>query len=149
MIRTSVMTSLEGRSIAFVNLFLFTIYFTYIIIGIALNLQVDTSRKGQIIPVQARNKHEKAVLYLCGQRNHTKRKFVKNFRIITQNFMNCKNMSLKVTLVCKFIFAQQTFLLIDYFSKPQAVLSYCEQKAKQLLKFSFGSLLIKKLYDSS
>jgi hypothetical protein len=33
MIRTSVLAALEGRSIAYVNIFLFMIYFTYIIIG--------------------------------------------------------------------------------------------------------------------
>lgn len=33
MIRTSVLAALEGRSIAYVNVFLFMIYFTYIIIG--------------------------------------------------------------------------------------------------------------------
>jgi len=33
MIRTSVLSGLEGRSIAYVNIFLFMIYFTYIIIG--------------------------------------------------------------------------------------------------------------------
>ena len=46
MIRTSVMTSLEGRSIAFVNLFLFTIYFTYIIIG---NASFWSSHRGRVI----------------------------------------------------------------------------------------------------
>jgi len=33
MIRTSVLAGLEGRSIAYVNIFLFILYFTYIIIG--------------------------------------------------------------------------------------------------------------------
>ena len=50
MIRTSVMTSLEGRSIAFVNLFLFTIYFTYIIIGNASFL-LGYSERAEVGPL--------------------------------------------------------------------------------------------------
>ena len=48
MIRTSVMNQLEGRSIAFVNLFLFTIYFTYIIIGGVVFMWLEKPREEEV-----------------------------------------------------------------------------------------------------
>ncbi|CAG5095039.1 Oidioi.mRNA.OKI2018_I69.XSR.g14002.t1.cds [Oikopleura dioica] len=52
MIRTSVMSSMEGRSIGYVNIFLFIVYFTYIIIGGVVFMWLEKPEEERVCSIE-------------------------------------------------------------------------------------------------